>query len=318
MLLLVPLSLDVLGPALGIALAGAPVPAQPDSAYHRVVSAALQRAERELVEGTDLWVDHSSWENAWEVETENYVVRTTRSRYFAASVAEGLEVMLGHFQRVLDTDYVPAEPFRILIFPDLAQYNAFGNANGAEHSSAFGVFYTTQDPTRPVATYLPPNPNETLLRMWITHGAVHQFVDRAFQVEPPTGISEGLASYFSLYWDRVYASDLHRRLKDGPTYVPLATLLEDPLSSYVNDHPDDRFWELGLFFTYLLHYRDRLNYGEETMMAPPGQEEPEYSFATYLRTVLRGGSPSSTSFYRLLSRSLDRIEEDFRTFDFPR
>jgi len=279
-----------------------------DTAYERVLTRALERAETQLVRGTDLWVDHSTWENAWEVSSEHYTVRTTDSRYLAADIGTGLDIMLGHFQNILGTTFTPDQPFQVLIFPRLSEYNVFGNQVGDEHSSALGSFYAVQDPRLAVATYFIQYP--TLLRMWITHAATHQFVDRAFQSSPPTPISEGLASYFSLYWDRRLAAEEHNRLKDSPAYISLETLFGQSYQALMSD-PNDRLMELGLFFNYLLHYR------EDTRMAAEGEEEPENSFATYLRLVVRGQDASQTGFARLLRNDFAAVEEDFRAFSFP-
>jgi hypothetical protein len=284
-------------------------PSDTDTAYDRVLERALVRAEADLIRSTDLWVDHSSWENAWEVSSAHYTVRTTESRYLAKDVGEGLEIMLGHFQNILGTDFVPNQPFLVLIFPTLSEYNVFGNSVGAEHSSALGNFYADQDPNLAIATYFVQYP--TLLRMWITHSATHQFVARAFRPSLSTGISEGLASYFSLYWDRRHAADEHNRLKDSPAYVPLERLLQGSVQQILAN-PNDGLMELGLFFNYLLHYR------EDTRMAEEGAEEPENSFVTYLRLAVRGQDTSDTGFERLLRRNFEAMEEDFRAFSFPR
>ena len=276
--------------------------------YGRTVARALASAQIELLGEIDLWEDHSRWENAWEVASEHYRVQTTHSRYLAASLAEGMETMLGHFQSVLGTDWAPSTPVEIWVFPTLAEYNQFGNANGAQHSSMYGSFHATQHGQQPVATMYTANP--TLLRMWITHAAVHQFVSGAFPATPSTAISEGLASYFSLYWDPAYAASEHDRVAKGSLFIPLRQLLADPLQSYVQN-ADDRFMELGTLFSYLLHHREDTRLG-------PDNEGFGGSFAAYLRAVLNGRNVTGMPFDDMLAHDLDELEESYRTFAFPR
>ncbi len=276
--------------------------------YGRAVARALESAQTELLAQIDLWEDHSRWESAWEVASEHYRVRTTHGRYLAANLAEGMETMLGHFQSVLGTDWAPGTPFEIWVFPTLAEYNQFGNANGAQHSSMYGSFHATQHAQQPVATMYTANP--TLLRMWITHAAVHQFVSGAFPATPTTAISEGLAAYFSLYWDPAYAASEHDRVAKGSLFIPLRQLLADPLQSYAQN-TDDRLMELGTLFTYLLHHREDTGLG-------PDDEGSEGSFAAYLRAVLNGRNLTGMPFDDMLANDLDELEDSYRAFRFPR
>jgi len=292
-------------PAACLWLGATALPTAGGEAYDRAVAEALRTAQAELLEATDLWQDHSRWESAWEVESDHYRVRSTHSRYLAASLAEDMDTMLGHFQSVLGTSWTPREPLEIWVFPTLADYNAFGNSDGADHSSLYPCFHAVQNARRPVATMF--SPNLTQLRMWITHGATHQFITEAFQVTPPAAIDEGLAAYFSLYWDPSYAASEHDRVAKGSGFIPLRQLLSEPITSYA-DRPHDRSMELGTLFTYLLHFR------EDTCNTPEG--EPGEA-ADYIRAVLTGRNAAGLPMQRLLSRDLDAFEEDFRAFTFP-
>ena len=136
----------------------------------------------------DLWEDHSTWEKAWEVAGENYRVRTTTSRFEAKDVAEGLEIMLGHFQDVLGTDFTPPEPFNVWILPTIEEYNDLGD-DSDEHSSILGGFYAGNLTELPVVVLHSDNPTE--LRMWITHCALHQFVAGPSLPGSPSGSRRG-------------------------------------------------------------------------------------------------------------------------------
>ena len=48
--------------------------------YVRALEGALNRVHERVGQNLDVWEDHSTWENAWVVETDYFSVRTTRSR----------------------------------------------------------------------------------------------------------------------------------------------------------------------------------------------------------------------------------------------
>ncbi len=271
----------------------------------RVLEAALVRAQEELIQGLELWEDHSSWEDPWIVTSDNFEVRTVASHFLAADIARGMETMLTHFQELLETDYLPDPPIPIWIYPDLVAYNELGNQYGAEHSSILGAFYADQHPQRPVGTY--EVPNLVLQRMWVTHAVIHRLLDDAFTSTPDTYLDEGLASYFSLFWDWAYGAREHDRLArtSAGRFIPLTELLEDPIASYT-DRPHDRFMELGMWFAYLLHYR------EETSLEGSG----EASFSLFLQAAVRGDRTRGLGFPAFFDERREELEEDYRAFDF--
>ena len=289
-------------------LALTPLPGPPDpppvARYRRVIERSLERRGNSL-ESIDLWVDHSTWENAWEVESRHYSVRTTASRALAKNVADGLEAMFEHFGSILGSSYDPSTKVPVWIFPTLAEYNNFGDNHGAEHSSLLGAFWASGHPEQPIVCYY--DPNQTLLLMWLTHAASHQYVQAAFGQTPPTFVDEGLASYFSLYWDLSYGGREHQRLRDR-SYTDLEDLINEGLGNYRPDS-HSRFMQLGMLFNYLLHYR------EETALVDDG-EQPEASFADYLRALVRGDSTNGLGF-EIYMELIDAVDADFRNFDFP-
>ena len=48
--------------------------------FDRALERCIDRVQNELERSTELWEDHSTWENAWRVRTEHYEVVTTRGR----------------------------------------------------------------------------------------------------------------------------------------------------------------------------------------------------------------------------------------------
>ena len=80
---------------------------------------------------------------------------------------------------------------------------AFGEEFGAHHSSILGGFWASEHAERPVALYF--DANALQVSMWATHAAFHQFAEQAFAHIPDLWVSEGLASYYSIfYWDKTW------------------------------------------------------------------------------------------------------------------
>jgi len=286
--------------------------------FDRALGRCLDRVQTELQRSTELWEDHSTWENAWRVRSEHYEVVTTRSRFHGASIAQGLETMLGHFKALLSPDFEPNERFVVYVYPTIAGYNGLGQ-QGDEHSSFYGSFYAQADAARPVATL--DSDNWTLLNMWITHSAFHQFLDRAFTRQPPLWVSEGLASYFALFWNHDYGVSELRRIAANqpvsrrtgppppPEYVPLAELLSASLPDYmVRSH--NRLIELGMLFSYLLNYR------EDTRTVIEDGSLVREPFAAYLRLLLDGREPRTGPIAELLGGGPRDLEIEFLEFDF--
>ena len=271
-----------------------------DRLVRTCVSTAVVRAQTQYWSTVELVEDHSTWETAWEVSSDHYRVRTTHSHFLAQDLAQGLESMLAHYQSLFGTDFAPARPLPVFVHETIAEYNQFGNDHGAEHSSILGAFYASQHPEAPVAAVY--TANSTLLRMSVTHAATHQFVEAAFGNRPAVPIDEGLASYFSLFWDWGYGASEHRRFQERDSFLPLARLLREDLADYVSN-PHDRFMQLGMFFHYLLNVR------ESTRTASEGATPP---FMEYVRAVVRGQDPRTLPFAELLASDLETLEADFR------
>lgn len=264
---------------------------------------ALERAQAKLELQPLLLGDHTQWVNAWEIETEHFRLRTTANWYLGQRMAQNLEGMLPFFQEITGTQWAPSEPLRIFLFEDLTGYNQFGDDNGEYHSSMLGSYYATAHPERPVATYLHHSPKQ--LGMWVTHSAYHQFASAAFSQPVPVWFDEGLASYFAnAYWDPTYLATQFKRISKSQSYVPLRTLLSEPIDLYIAD-PHSRFIELGMLFNYLLHHRPdtmtKKNADGIVLIAPA---------ADYISGVLHGRDVTDNPVHTLLTTDLDLLEAE--------
>lgn len=291
------------------------LPAQGDSTparndtYSGLLQRAIARSQLELAREHDIWEDHSTWENAWRARTEHYEVRMMRSYAWAENIAEGLEIMMGEFQKTLGIDFAPAERMKVFVFPDLASYNAFGEQHGEHHSSFYGSFWASNHPEQPVAAV--EDRDEIGMKMQITHGALHQYLARAFPGSPaPTFVHEGLAAYFAACWDYDRTLSHLEFIRGRHEYVPLDDLLEAPVSDYVN-YTGQRFTELAMLFCYLLRFR------EDTRTTGPDEEVQQAPFRDYLLASLRGQDTSDMPVHQLL-QDHERLGEEFAAYEFPR
>jgi hypothetical protein len=275
--------------------------------YVRALDGALEQVREQVGTSIDIWEDHSTWETAWVVESDYFSVRTTLGYGFGMEVARGLETMLEHFQSTLGTEFAPETPLPVFVLPDLAAYNTFGDEFGTEHSSFAGSFYADAHPERVVAAAHADN--LTWLRMQITHSVVHQFLAAAYPDETiPTWIDEGLAAYFSLFWD--YNWGLQEWARIRAEKVPLPRLLGDALPQYTRD-AHDRFIQLGMLFHYLILFR------EDTRTTLPNEEEQRGPFRDYLVGLIRGETDVDSPVHAVMSQ-LEELDQALLGFEFPR
>ena len=138
--------------------------------------------------------------------------------------------------------------------------------------------------------------------MWITHSALHQFVEHAYSRQAPAWVSEGLASYFTTYWAYSWCGSELERFESEGRALPLDRLLTEGLDQY-GDDSDVRFIQLGMLFNYLLHKR------EDTLTGEGGSP-----FADWLRTVMAGRDASGLPVNTLLTTDRARLQQDFSSF----
>jgi hypothetical protein len=287
--------------------------ASPASLYRRVIARALERVEGGLLAAAKFDVNHSRWEDPWVVTSEHYEVRSTRSYAQARTIADSVEFLRGELVKLVGEGRGGRTARQaIWIFPNLNAYTVFGNANGAEHSSILGSYYASDDPAQPVATY--QYDNQTLLGMWITHSAVHQFLAQSFGAQRELWIDEGLASYFALFWDWSYGAQELERIHRDREFIPLARLVRESIQDYGGQELSPirahvRFIELGMLFRFLLESC------EATKNGAGGESGP---FQDYLRASVRGQDVSDSEFVKIFEEDVEQLEQGFKSFDFTR
>lgn len=275
----------------------------------RLLDTTLERAQAGVEEASDIWEDHSTWENAWEVRARHYLVRTTHSYGLARALADGQEVMLGHFAGVLGDGVVRSEPLVIHVRPDVGAYNSAGEEFGDQHSSFYGSFFAATGPGAPVEVAY--TDNRTWLQMQITHSAFHQFVALAHPgSQLPSWVEEGLASYFSLYWNQAWgAQELARAREVGPKLDPslLArqSMSQDPAEAH------HLLIQLGMFFGWLMDHRPDTRIVRDDAGQPTGGPMLEV-----IRAMLDG--ETQTVLLRLLAGigEAPELMAEFEAYDF--
>ena len=244
--------------------------------------------------------DHNTWDKAWKISSEHYVVQTTQTYAYGKSLATGLDQMAVLFQKLIKPDFVWTQKLSVQLFPDATAYNTFGNNGGDLHSSIYGSYFANGQGDSPVAATL--QSNGTLVWIQVTHSASHQFLEAAYPGHSiPTWIEEGLASYFALHWGWQWGESEMRRYVEAKTWVPLKRVLTVPIGGYgakVNQH----FIGLGLLFRYLLHYR------EDTKSTNDADGVQQGPFAGYLRDVLAGKNVLDHPVHDLLHNQTKELE----------
>lgn len=277
-----------------------------DGAYSEVLGAAVDDAQAELEAELDLYEEHTSWDDPWEVEDRNFVVRTTQSYAVAKDVAKGQQQMRRYMVELLGEPVQRVRKAPILVYADIPAYNAFGEEHGEHHSSILGSFYAAGHPDRPVATYA--DANRTRLQMTITHSVLHQYVAEQFPgAQLPIWAGEGLASYFSLFWDFAYGVRELETIREENRLIPFSTLFGEGIESYTADS-HARFIQLGMMFTYLLRYN------EDTRRM--GDEVPAQPFDEFLAAMLRGEDVDGHPFMVYLTQNEDALREGFLACEF--
>jgi len=281
----------------------------PIAAKARLLTEAIEVAQKDLIDTAPAYEDHSTWANAWQIETEHYVIRLTHSRHLGLELGQDLETMFAWFQDLFGTDWQPPQRLQVHIYPSLAEYNQFGNSiNADEHSSFYGAFYAVQDPARPAAVMY--SANIPRLKMHMTHAVLHQFVGEAFTSQPPYWVSEGLASYFSLFFNYPYLQREHRRLAESDQFIPLRILASAAPTNFADRH-HDKLMELGALFNYLLWRRP------DTMtVVDEDGEVVQAPVRDLIRAAVRGNNLGFNPTYLSLMGRLDEIEADFKAYTF--
>jgi hypothetical protein len=296
----------VLGTSGSVVAQVEPEPDRP-SPYERSVEREVRAALDRLEGGLRLWVDRSRWENAWRTETEHFEVRNTSSRDLGERIADGLEKMIAWFRYILGEPPRAVGRMKVFVLPDMETYNRFGEDFGGFHSSKYGSFFAPDHPERPTISF--HFPNELLVRQWLTHSVLHQYLDRCYPIAPPPWIDEGLASYFEVHWDYPNKRAGFRHMMQAGRFVPLDLLFEDTIEDYTEDH----FSELGMLFYYLLHEREDTRFD----LDPATREVRKAPFRDYLRKVVAGQDVTDDPIHALVTGRVSELESDFRNHTFP-
>jgi hypothetical protein len=299
----------ILFPTLIPLLASSQPSPVPDGVYEKAMDRTLARAQADLQKATKLR-ETRTWKNPWEATSKYFTVRTTSSFAQARSLAASFDEMAPLIRGLLKPDFQWTKPMPVWIVPDIATYNQIGNAGGDAHSSNYGSHLATGQVGRPVVVLA--QANEQYLKIIATHSLVHQIIDRAYpNTRARVWVQEGLAAYFSLYWDWNWAATQLAGYEKAKTQIPVRTLLTRSVAA-MGGKMQKHCIELGMFFNYLLHYREDT---KSTIDANKVQQGP---FAEYLRLALSGKRTNEHAVHKLIFRSVKGVEAGFRAQVFRR
>ena len=282
------------------------------------VQSVLDAAQRRIEDRSDIWEDHSRWENAWEVETDDVLVKTTKSYGFAKTVATGQQSMIEWFRRILGDGAGLGGKLVVHVWPDRTSYNAAGEEFGADHSSFYGSFLATRPEGPVVESVWDPVPewdqaaNVTLCQMQITHSLLHGYVARCYPSSVlPTWAVEGLAEYFAFYWNKPWAMRRLQALRDGGSRIGVRDLLVESESDFNDSRAQARMLTLGMLFLWLMEHRD----GSKLEPLVEG-EDASGPFRDFLVTGLRGRDMEEHPFRDQL-RDPNELATEFGAWTLP-
>jgi len=301
-----------LAAALSLAAAGASLlsgtsAVAGEKTYRDLLDAAIVDAQRGMAKGLVLYEDHSTWENPWSVRTDHYLVRSVLGYARTVKLGDGLETMYGYFRGFFGAE-PRALPLRVDVLPDLTAYNQFGEQHGEHHSSSYGAFFATGAPEKPVVSYF--DGDAVRLRQYLTHAAVHQYVDGAFAPPQnlPTWLIEGLAGYFETFWDFRNSVAAFDHFRQGNRLVPVDRLL----GMGIPDFREEQYVEAGILVYYLMHVRE----DTRTVLDPETDTIRAAPFRDYVLALLSGGDAASSPVYRLLTSDVAKLDAEFRAARF--
>lgn len=266
---------------------------------------AIERAQRRLEAGVELDLTPRTVQNPWRVKSNHYAVTGVQSFRQTQALARALDQMLPAYQALLDTNFLPGEPFSVRIHPNLVAYNEAGNEGGDGRSSAYSSFLSTAGSQAGWVETL-AGVNDTQLFLWATHSAFQQYAEAAFRRRPETWIEQGLSAYFSLFWDWNYGAAQLRERIESNDYIPLPEILGAEIQDYAADS-QGRMIQLGMLVSYLLHE-------VEATRTDEGGIQSDTSFRGFLRDVYRGQADRDHPFQLWLRDNAAELERDFRAF----
>lgn len=221
---------------------------------------------------------HADWENAWQITTQHYTVRSNKDYDFVVKMAESAEKCYATLKEYLGgmEPKTSGKPLSLFILATIDEYNAFGNqfAPGEEafHQSSIGCFYAPSHPDSPAVSYYSYDENYKYLWTddWIWHVLPHQYLSQVLPNITTPALVEGFATYMEKFVRYQPNFQTYRKVLGGSRFIKLKELLDlETLTAeggggfflgYDTVHPT----ESALLFFYLARgnkpeYKEKLN-----------------------------------------------------------
>ncbi|MEQ8767096.1 MAG: hypothetical protein RL885_24510 [Planctomycetota bacterium] len=250
----------------------------------------------------------ADWSQAKEGKTEHYLVYSLQSEQEAKEVANTLESLFGKYKQFLKPDYDAEGQMSVLIFPDLANYNSFGDEFGGAASSSYAAYCPEDHPEKPVAVL--GSQGLAYTKLYAAHGATKQFLRKAYPNRvPPSWIEDGLASMFEVQIAYQWSAKVLEDMKANDNFIPFDQLLRPGNT----DFSRQRVSELGLLFYYLIHICE-----DSKAYIDPITNKTKQPFVDYLQMQLEGKNVSDLDVHKLLTdpERRKKLEEEFKAYKF--
>jgi hypothetical protein len=276
----------------------------------------------------------AQWVNAWEVETEHYLVRTNSSLERGAAFAEKLEKLYAIFFRLFAGFFSPRDQLALL-FDAPNRRTAFGKIDPPDRRAPkrFRVhFYRSPDEymqaLRPhvksgleisTGMYLPNTRiayfyvHEQMDEATVIHEATHQLFSESREHPHGAGtqgnywVIEGIACYMESFRDRGDHVELghwdtprlkigRARILDGQQYLPIEKLVRMEMEHFQGPAVYALYSQSACLCHFLMHY-DRGRYRD--------------AFVRFLEEVYLGRADAQTLAH-LLQLDYPEMERQFR------
>ncbi len=291
-----------------------------DQGLVRVGGRFVTKEEKEALEQGKVLVDgkwiskeeanriHSDWENAWQIQTEHYLIRTNKDYDFAQKMGEEAEkcyALMKEFLGGLEPK-TSGKPLSVYILATIDEYNAFGTqfAPGDEafHQSTIGCFHATGHPEAPATSYYAFDEGYKFLwtEDWLWHVLPHQYMSLVLPNIQTPAIVEGIATYFERFVRYKPNFQTYRKVLGGSRFMKLKDLFDlETISGeggggfylgYETVHPT----ESALLFFYMVK-GPKTEYREKLIDFFQKMQKSSSDVSTFAKTV-----------------SLSQLEKDFK------
>ena len=142
--------------------------------------------------------DHANWENALEVEGDNYLVRTDMGYEMAHSILDAMEQINLFYRKVFGLRRKGMRKCTVNVYKSREEFDefAFDEDDDEDNSSVLGYYWRVDNGVHTYDTSVHERFGPEELWSTLFHEASHQFTAAIWKLNIPTWLNEGTGSYF--------------------------------------------------------------------------------------------------------------------------